>query len=93
VEKKARRKRENDKKSAPGGAIIDVYVFFFSNAKSLILLTNFDFFLFLLTSEHPSRKYSITLFSQTDDTLCSPIIVERIREIFIFVIFGTFTNF
>ena len=38
VEKKARRKRENDKKSAPGGAIIDVYVFFFSNAKSLILL-------------------------------------------------------
>jgi len=23
----------------------------------------------LLTSEHPSRKYSITLFSQTDDTL------------------------
>jgi len=33
VEKKARRKRENDKKSAPGGAIIDVYVFFFCYEK------------------------------------------------------------
>ena len=53
MEKKARRKRENDKKSAPGGAIIDVYVFF-SNAKSNSFVTNFVVVFVLLTSEHTS---------------------------------------